>query len=265
MGRINALKGTTVDNPLINCDETGQQFQSVRLISNVCLKNLNENCYQLECKFRHSLPSDTVVENNLETVSDRALKDSYRDLLLNYPPLFRAYFRTYCKHFGRRKDRIQLMSMIGDGLRQTFAIEEQQEHIESILLGFLESGMIYGTSVDIMIRKFAEQFADFRFQYVLLGIVMNERNNKITSHLNQFKNTFKVDQQLSSKLISKLIASSLGFEEDEILDFTLSILSSCSLNIFRQINKEDLKAFLKLCQMRGLKTAYSIYSKMSLS
>lgn len=256
------MKSSRMNNPFINCDENGKQIAGIKYFSNICLKYLNDNCYSIDCKFLHSLPNETIIAHNLGTLSSIELIDLYNNLPRIYHKLFHEYFLVICKIFGKLKQRTQLLLMIDDCFDESFKIDEQQEYLKYILNGFLASGMTYGTSIDFIIKKLEKKLTNFSYQYILLNIIINENNNKLMIHLEKFTNSFKIEQQMCSKLIQKLISITLSIETDYLLSFTLKILRNCSINLIRQLKRDDLTLFLKYCQIHGIQDTNVVYSKM---
>lgn len=247
-------------DPLINSNEKGETFESIHIFCNVCLKHLRDNCYNVSCKFSHSLPPNGIVEKNLDYAPVEEIFEAYNQLLINYDRLKHNYFSAFCKVYGKKKLRTQLTEMIGV-YKDTANMYTDATFLKDIVNGFVISGMPYHTTVEFVIRKMKKIITESQY-HLLSEVILDKRNMHVLDHVDRFKDIFFDDNHLFvSKIIEKMLK--LSSSTQELMMYSLNVLKKCRITTFSSISVHILTEFLENCKFCGHFEARQIYQRMN--
>lgn len=236
-------------NRSVNRTESGKRIGSIHLFCNVCIRNLIDGCYDINCQFSHILPTNDIVLNNLESASIEDVNEAYHELLLRYPKLLEQYFRVFCVFYGNKKYRTQLRDMSH--------VCAQSENAESFMLeiinAFVSTGMPYSTAVDVLIKELTSNGYDARYRILVLSVALNPRNTKLLEHLHNFETIF-IDSNCNGHkdAVEKLVQANLNEHVESLMEYTLDVLAKCMVSTLLQINQNLLKSFLDTAETFGL-------------
>lgn len=230
-----------IANGADNRTENGERIASIHLFENICIRNLKECCYDIFCRFNHTMPTVDTVLYNLETAAYDEVIEAYTDLLLVYSKLFDQYFPTFCSFFGKRKIRTQLRDMSHLCMRS----EHAKEFMQEIVNGLCVSGVAYSTTVNVLIKQLTVNDYDQHYQMLILYVAMNWDNAELMQHLRQFQRIFMDENWTGQRdVLDKLIRLNLEKSDEVLVTFTIDTLKRCSVTTYLRTNGKRLQQFL---------------------
>lgn len=249
-----------VSNDAANRTENGEAINSIYLFDNVCIRNLNDCCYDIQCRFKHSLPSNESVQRNLETARFDEVNEAYNDLLVCYPKLFDRYFPAFCAYYSKQRIRTQLRDMSHECASSVHAKCFMQE----IVNGFCATNMPYHVSVDVLVNQSISHGNDPRYQMLVLNVAMDWKNSKLLEHLQRFQEIFIDENRVGhTEAIEKLIRLNAERYDEALATFTLEVLRKCPSRSYIQSNEmSTLQTVLKTIAQRGHRDGHNILQRI---
>lgn len=243
-----------------NCDNDGKVWPSIRIFDDVCLKSLNDECYTIQCKFRHNLPMSEMVASRLTSATRLEINEAQNQLLLRYEPLMSAFFEVFCTHYGREWQiyRENLRQMIYPISRKSRAAV----YMKHILNGFLISDMKYCTCVKQLLIEIDESLdMEHRFN-IMWELIIDSRNDKINEHLKEFEEVFYSDAMVSAGAMKKILNYQIFYDELlDLRDFTINLVKKCRITTFRQIDASLLKKYIDHVRLFDKKASSAIQQR----
>lgn len=226
-----------------NCDIDGKVWSSIQIFDDVCLKSLNDECYTIQCKFPHNLPTSEMVASRLTRATRHEINEAQNQLLLRYETLMSEFFEVFCLHYGRewQKYRENLRQMIQPISQKSKA----NVYMKHILNGFLISGMNFSTCVKQLLVEIDESLdMELRFN-IMWELIIDSRNDKIHEHLKEFEAVFYGDAVVSAVAINKILTHQVFHDKLlELRDYAINLVKKCRITTFRQIDASLLKKFI---------------------
>lgn len=245
---------------LENCDENGRFWPSIRILDNLCLKILTNNCLNPYCEYRHELPSIEMFERNLNgTSSTREILEFQNNILLRHDMLMAAFFQAFCMFCGRKWQwhRENLRAMIWPLSTRPMA----SAHMADIVNGFHTSGIKYSTCVNILMLEYDETLnMDDQFN-IFWTVIVDPRNDQIVQHLEKYEPVFMGGSFAIVDAINKLLGYQIMGEMDDLRAFIVNLVKKCRIATFRRIDSKQLKNYIAHIRLFDLNASKIIEQK----
>lgn len=252
--KINAVdEGKTITS--------GPYAKCIQIFGSPCLKYLNNECFELNCKFKHSMiPSDQVRLNLDKATKDEVLY-AHNELFLKYRKLLENYFAAFCDYYGKTKQRFKLRKLIGVCKKYFLESESERSHLKDIVDGFVSSEMLYSSAVQIVLVDLLDEITQFQYNF-LFEIILNNQNCKIIEQISHFQFVFYNDNySFISNAIETLLTIVMEQNHEESLRYSSNLLTKCTITTLRSIRVSVLQQFLELCDHHNILVANQIIKR----